>query len=133
MNRVDLWNIFNPKKHNQIIIETLIVWWWHATSCHCYYLTPWVCDDVVVAQVNHLIILGDLVYKWMKNRKIIPNQMNEICDIGNNLLSINSKFKLQLKLVVNMFNFHNFKLINISTKVIDLGQVVQTHFKIIKL
>ncbi len=59
--------------------------------------------------------------------------MNEICDIGNNLLSINSKFKLQLKLVVNMFNFHNFKLINISTKVIDLGQVVQTHFKIIKL
>lgn len=59
--------------------------------------------------------------------------MNEICDIGNNLLLINSNFKLQLKLVVNMFNFHNFKLINISTKAIDLGQVVQTHLKIIKL
>jgi len=69
----------------------------------------------------------------MKHKKIIPNRMNEICDIGNNLLLINSNFKLQLKLVVNMFNFHNFKLINISTKAIDLGQVVQTHLKIIKL
>jgi hypothetical protein len=69
----------------------------------------------------------------MKIEKIIPNHMNEICDIGNNLLSINSNYKLQLKLVVNMFNFHNFKLINISTKGIDLGQVVHTHLKIIKL
>jgi hypothetical protein len=53
--------------------------------------------------------------------------MNESCDIGNNLLLINSKFKLQLKLVLNMFNFHNIKLINISTKAIELGQEVQTH------
>jgi hypothetical protein len=59
--------------------------------------------------------------------------MNEICDIGNNLLSINSNVKLQLTLVMNMFNFHKFKLINISTKAIYLGQVVQTHLKIIKL
>ncbi len=59
--------------------------------------------------------------------------MNEICDIGNNLLSINLNFKLQLKLVMNMFDFHNFKLINFSTKSIDLGQMVQTQLKIIKL
>jgi hypothetical protein len=32
-----------------------------------------------------------------------------------------------------MFNFQIFKLINIPTKAIDLGQVVQTHLKIIKL
>jgi hypothetical protein len=36
----------------------------------------------------------------MKIEQIVPNWMNENCDIDGNMLVVNSKFELKLKLIV---------------------------------
>jgi hypothetical protein len=42
----------------------------------------------------------DPVYKWMKDEQIVRNWLNEICDINDNVLTINLNFELQLKILV---------------------------------
>ncbi len=86
--------LFIKKNCNWTIINTLTMCWCHATSCHHPYSMFWICDDMVVTQINHLnCFCGSCL-------QIDGNWMNEICDIDGNVLVVNWKFELQLKLVV---------------------------------
>ncbi len=94
----------------------------------------WICDDMVVTQVIHIIILVDLVYEWMKDEQVVTNWMNEIC--SSNVLPIKIQvFELQLKpiMTISTCTLKTQKLVNISYIIINYSQMVQAYQKITKV
>jgi hypothetical protein len=65
-SKANLWDILYSKdKFSCDVFKTSTTWKCHAPSCHCSYSMSWIFDDIIITQVYHLIILVDLLFKWL--------------------------------------------------------------------